>query len=453
MKKAMLLIISMLFCGSILPQGNQGGNSVLVLLHDTTVVTTQVARLADKDTLQKALAVILANYDLATFDSNSTLPNLANYKSIILQETAFDAAICRYLGLAGKAALKAWLNSGTPGDKKTLVSFGGDLGYNYSRGASAGRDLVLTQNLLMYNYRLDNGTSAATGYSTEGVGIDIGNTRIMTNTPTGSNYYPDAVQPLGSATVLYKYSNRGATDSVAAIGVNQTGYLGISVFQDPRYFTNNHFQEVLLAVLQYAVANGGTFPGLIPVELVSFAANVSGNEVSLSWITASELNNAGFDIERSSDQAEWQKIGFIEGNGTSTEMNYYSFTERKLAVGNYYYRIKQIDFDGTYEYSSVVEANVSIPIEYALQQNYPNPFNPSTKINFSLAADSKVLLKIYDILGQEISTLINTDISAGEHEINFDASGLNSGVYFYRLDAVGVDGKEFTSVKKMILTK
>jgi len=134
-------------------------------------------------------------------------------------------------------------------------------------------------------------------------------------------------------------------------------------------------------------------------------------------------------------------------------MNYYSFTERKLAVGNYYYRIKQIDFDGTYEYSSVVEANVSIPIEYALQQNYPNPFNPSTKINFSLAADSKVLLKIYDILGQEISTLINTDISAGEHEINFDAYGLNSGVYFYRLDAVGVDGKEFTSVKKMILTK
>ncbi len=452
MKKAMLLFISMLFCGSILPQGNQGGNSVLVLLHDTTVVSSQGKRLADKDSLQQALAIILANYDLATIDSNSTLPNLANYKSIILQETSFDATICRYLGQAGRTALKAWLNSGTPGDKKTLVSIGADQGYNYSRVGSAAIDLPLSQGLLKFNYRLDTGT--LTGfYSTEGVGIDVGNTRTMTNAPAGSGYWPDGVQPLTGASVLYKYSSRSSTDSVAAVGVSETGYLGLSVFQDPRYFTNNHFQEVLLAVLQYAVANGGTFPGLIPVELVSFAANVSGNEVSLSWITASELNNAGFDIERSSDQAEWEKIGFIEGNGTSTEMNYYSYSDCKLAVGTYYYRIKQIDFDGTYEYSSVVEADVSIPIEYALQQNYPNPFNPSTKINFSLAADSKVLLKIYDILGQEISTLINTDISAGEHEINFDASSLNSGVYFYRLDAVGVDGKEFTSVKKMILTK
>jgi len=450
MKKFTLLFFA-LFTFLLVPS-ELFSQQVLVLIHDTTVVTSQTQRLADKDSLKKALSVILPNYVLETIDSNSTLPNLSSYKSIILQETAFDAVICRYLGVAGRNSIKAWLNSGTAGDKKTLVSIGGDQGYNYSRSGSAARDLALTQTLLMYNYRLDNGTSAATGYSIEGVGIDAGNTRTMTNTPVGSSYWPDAVQPLGS-TVLYKYSNRGASDSVAAVGVNQTGYLGISLFQDPRYFTNNNFQPVLLAALQYAVANGGTFPGLIPVELVSFAASVVGTNVSLSWMTATELNNQGFEIERSIDESVWEKIGFVEGNGTSTLMNYYSYTDKSLKTGIYYYRLKQVDYDGTFEYSSIVEANVTVPIEYALQQNYPNPFNPSTKINFSLAADSRVMLKIYDILGQEVSTLLSGELSAGEHQLDFNAAGLNSGVYIYKLDAEGVNGKNFSSVKKMILSK
>lgn len=452
MKKISPLLF-VLFAFLLIPNQIFSQNQVLVLLHDTTVTSIQVARLADKDTLQKALAEILANYDLATFDSNTTLPNLANYKSIILQETAFDAAICRYLGLAAKASLKAWLNSGTAGDKKTLVSLGGDLAYNYSRSTSAGRDLELSQNLLMYNYRLDNGTNATTGYSTVGVGIDAGNTRTMTNTPTGSNYYPDAVQPLGSSTVLYKYSNRGATDSVAAVGVNQTGYIGLSIFQDPRYFTNGNFQPVLLAALVYAVANGGTFPGLVPVELVSFSASIIGTDVNLSWMTATELNNQGFEVERSADENEWEKIGFVEGNGTSTQMNYYSYTDKSVKTGVYFYRLKQVDFDGTSEYSSVVEVEVTIPREFALQQNYPNPFNPSTKIQFSLAADAKVMLKIFNILGQEVSTLFNGNLAAGEHEVDFNATGLNSGVYLYQLNAEGTNGMNFSSVKKMILSK
>jgi hypothetical protein len=453
MNKLILLFIALLFCGIAQPQNNQGGNTVLVLLHDTTVVTSQAKRLADKDSLQKVLSVILANYDLATIDSNSTLPNLANYKSVILQETSFDATICRYLGVAGRNALKTWLNSGTAQDKKTLVSIGADQGYNYSRSGSAGRDLVFSQDLLMYNYRVDNGTSAATGYSIEGVGVDAGNTRTMTNVPTGGGYYPDGVQPLGNSTTLYKYSNRSALDTVAAVGVDQTGYLGLSLFQDPRYFTNNSFQEVLLATLLYAVANGGTFPGLVPVELVSFSASVVGTEVNLSWMTATELNNQGFEIERSTNQAEWEKIGFVEGKGTTTLMNYYSYAVKSLKTGTYFYRLKQVDFDGTFEYSSIVEVEVSIPIEFALQQNYPNPFNPSTKIKFSLAADAKVLLKVYNILGQEIVTLFNGNLATGEHEVDFNASGLNSGVLLYQLNAEGTNGIRFSSVKKMILSK
>jgi len=124
-----------------------------------------------------------------------------------------------------------------------------------------------------------------------------------------------------------------------------------------------------------------------------------------------------------------------------------------LQGGTYSYRLKQIDYDGTFEYSDVVEVDVTIPDVFALEQNYPNPFNPSTKIKFSLAADSKVSLTVFDILGQEVTGLISGNLAAGFHELEFDASNINSGVYFYRLDATGVDGTNFTSVKKMILTK
>jgi hypothetical protein len=134
-------------------------------------------------------------------------------------------------------------------------------------------------------------------------------------------------------------------------------------------------------------------------------------------------------------------------------MNYYSYVDKSPEVGKYFYRLKQLDFDGTSSYSDLVEIDVNVPLEFALEQNYPNPFNPSTKINFSLAADSKVNLKIFDLLGQEVKTLVDAELVAGEHEINFDGAGLNSGVYFYRINAEGVNGKNFTSVKKMILNK
>jgi len=449
----MLLVLFnvLLVCGNALPQSSPTGNEVLVIVHDTTLTSSQAKRLADKDTLQQALATMLAGYDLATMDSNSTLSNLANYNSIILQETSFDVSMCRYLGQTGRNALKAWLMSGTSTNIKSLIFMGGDQGWNYSRSGSAAQDLELTQTLLQYNYRLDNGTNSV--YSIVGVGIDAGNTRTMTNSPAGGGFWPDGVQPLGSSTVLYRYSAGTASDSVAGVGIVDTGYIGISMFTDPRYFTNGDFTNVLMALIQFAVSNGGSFPGFVPVELVSFAASVTGTNVNLSWMTATEVNNQGFEIERSSDQNNWERVGYVEGNGTTTETKYYSYTDTKLESGTYYYRLKQIDFNGTYEYSSTVEAVVTVPREFALEQNYPNPFNPSTTINFSLAADSKVTLKVYDLLGQEVVTLVNGELTAGEQEVTFNAAGLNSGVYFYRINAEGANSKNFTSVKKMILTK
>ncbi len=192
--------------------------------------------------------------------------------------------------------------------------------------------------------------------------------------------------------------------------------------------------------------------GIVPVELTSFAANVNENNVTLNWTTATELNNQGFDVERNSGNG-FEKIGFVAGFGTSTEIHTYSYVDGSLQEGTYTYRLKQVDFDGTFEYSDVVEVDVAIPAVFALEQNYPNPFNPSTTIKFSLAADSKVTLTVFDILGQEVANLISGNLAAGSHEFNFNASNINSGVYFYRINATGVDGTNFTSVKKMILTK
>jgi hypothetical protein len=191
----------------------------------------------------------------------------------------------------------------------------------------------------------------------------------------------------------------------------------------------------------------------IPVELASFAATVNDGDVVLSWSTSTETNNLGFEVQRSSNGNEFVAAGFVDGNGTVTEIQNYTFTDKNLEVGNYSYRLKQNDYDGTSEYSDIVEVEVLAPDVFALEQNYPNPFNPGTMIKFSLAADSKVSLTVFDVLGQEVSNLISSNLAAGSHEVNFNASNINSGVYFYRLDATGVDGINFTSVKKMIFTK
>jgi hypothetical protein len=192
---------------------------------------------------------------------------------------------------------------------------------------------------------------------------------------------------------------------------------------------------------------------VIPVELTSFSASVSGNNVELLWETATETNNSGFNIERKSANSEYIEVGFVPGFGTTTEPKAYSFEDNNLSTGTYTYRLKQIDFDGTFEYSNEVEVDIIAPAHFSLEQNYPNPFNPSTKITFSLAANSKVSLKIFDVLGQEVASLVNQDLTAGLHNYDFNASGFNSGVYFYRIEAIGTDGAEFVDVKKMILVK
>jgi hypothetical protein len=189
--------------------------------------------------------------------------------------------------------------------------------------------------------------------------------------------------------------------------------------------------------------------GTVPVELLSFSASAVANAVTLVWSTASELNNHGFEIERSLEKNNWSTIGFREGKGTTSELQQYSYLDilSDIASNKLYYRLKQVNYDGSFEYSDIVEVEIA-PSAFSLSQNYPNPFNPSTIINYQLPINSFVTLKVYDVLGNEVETLIDEEKSAGEYEIEFRASELGSGVYFYTLRA-----GEFVQCKKMLLLK
>lgn len=185
----------------------------------------------------------------------------------------------------------------------------------------------------------------------------------------------------------------------------------------------------------------------IPVELISFKASVFDGAVELNWMTATETNNSGFEIQRSSG-GDFESIDFVDGNGTTAEPNSYSYIDRDVPVGTFTYRLKQIDFDGSFEYSQIVEVTIPAPVAFALEQNYPNPFNPSTRIKFAIPEESDVRMSVYNTLGQEVAEIFSTRLREGFHEVDFDAGSLTSGIYFYRLES-----DKFVDVKKMIIIK
>jgi len=187
----------------------------------------------------------------------------------------------------------------------------------------------------------------------------------------------------------------------------------------------------------------------VPVELISFIGETIGNRVVLGWRTASEINNKGFEIERKEFENQvWNNIGFAEGHGTTTEKNKYSHTDFINKPGKYYYRLKQIDYNGNFEYSNVVEVTVQEPRLLLLSQNYPNPFNNATVIIFQIPTDEFVTLNIYDVLGNKIKTLIAENKKAGYYTINYSANDLSSGIYFYKLTS-----GDYSQTKKFILLK
>ncbi|MBI3006239.1 MAG: T9SS type A sorting domain-containing protein [Ignavibacteriales bacterium] len=212
---------------------------------------------------------------------------------------------------------------------------------------------------------------------------------------------------------------------------------------------------------QDANSGAGTIDGIrvatswsdapLPVQFVNFSVMTSRLGAELQWSTSSEINNYGFDIERRTVGSRgWSKIAFVAGAGTSTSPRDYSYVDVNLSPGRYAYRIKQIDNDGTFQYYGNAEVEIGLAAkEFRLESNYPNPFNPSTTIAFTLAEDGKATLKVFNMLGQEVATLFNSEAQAGRlQQVKFDASQLPSGLYFAKLEA----GKQ-QMMRKMVLLR
>lgn len=277
---------------------------------------------------------------------------------------------------------------------------------------------------------------------------DYGNTWVAQSTFNGYNMWGVHVQPTDGNVVIagcyscgtsWRSKNNGQTWTQISIG-------------------GSNYQYVIAdSMTQFAAQSNGFYKlesqYFVPVELSSFSAEVSGNDVILNWTTATELNNQGFEIEHSIDNQNFNKIGFVPGFGTTTEMKSYSFRVSDISSGIHYYRLKQIDFDGTFTIFNSVEVTGPMPNTFVLNQNHPNPFNPSTTISFAIPVEANVTIKLFNMLGQEVAKITEGNFQAGSHNINFNAQNLTSGAYIYTLEAVGVNGANFKSTKKMLLLR
>jgi len=336
-------------------------------------------------------------------------------------------------------------------DKLNAIAAGGGNGYGIILRTTDG-GLIWTSRLFPtsapFKYFLD------ISFNDEYTGTIVGFGGIILRTTDGGINWAEQQSgtTLGLKSVSFTDANNGTI--VGELGtILRTTDGGTNWIR--QYFTSINIEGVCFLDHNKGFAIGDQFiietfnGGGIPVQLVSFTAAVQGKTLNLKWITSTETNNYGFHVERRFSDRYWENRGFIPGAGTSTEIREYSFSDELYLPGKYSYRLKQINFDGSFDYSNTIylEYN-SIADKFSLDQNYPNPFNPNTTIKYSVPHSSNVTLKIFDILGSEIEKLVNEEKPAGTYELTWNAASLPSGVYFYQLKA-----GSFVSTKKMILMK
>ena len=308
------------------------------------------------------------------------------------------------------------------------------------------------------------------GYGSADIGgfVGIGAGTIQYCYSKGSVIYTDATNPTTSGFVGTNNSGSYTANFFDQTTSVQTSGMGATAKTTAEMKTNTTFLSAGWDDTIWNIGDGinNGYPYLdwqnpsgtpLPVELTSFSASTIGSTVKLSWNTATEINNYGFEVERKvgslqSTVGNYEKIGFVNGNGNSNSPKDYSFVDDNVSAGKYSYRLKQIDNDGQFEYSKTIEVDFNGVKNFELSQNYPNPFNPSTSIQYAIGSRQFVSLKIFNLLGKEVTTLVNEYREAGSYEINFDASsasgGLPSGVYIYKLQA-----GDYIQTRKMTLIK
>ncbi|MHC1738132.1 MAG: peptidoglycan DD-metalloendopeptidase family protein [Ignavibacteriaceae bacterium] len=284
--------------------------------------------------------------------------------------------------------------------------------------------------------------TASSGNTSEGI------KRYFQITPTETSGF--------NATLVFKY-DESELNSIPESGLilfrstNLSDWSQVTAVLDE---ANNKLTATGVTSFSYWTAGNSDAP--LPIELSNFEAFVNANTVVLRWKTESEVNSYFFEIEKSGENNVWEKVGEVRASGNSNSPKEYSFLDQKINANKYRYRLKMIDSDGTSEYSIVIEVNIGTPDKFGLSQNYPNPFNPATIINYQIPEKSFVTLAIYDILGNEVKTVVNEEKEAGYYNAEFSATGKNlaSGIYLCRITVSGLEsGKVYSEVKKMQLLK
>ena len=320
-----------------------------------------------------------------------------------------------------------------------LFIAGQDIGWDiFEGGANLQEAMDFYHNYLDADYIADNaGSNSFTGVpGTFAEGITTSLVGIA------GGFYPEQIGSYsGAADTIFQYT--GTTKYGALYhdaGTYKTIYLGVGLEQFSSEAARFTLVQNISDLLQL----------IVPVELTSFTYNIDKNGVNLVWNTATELNNNGFEVQRSFNGSDFSTIGFVKGYGTTSEEHNYSYTDKPntAAAATVYYRLKQVDLDGTSNYSSTLTVVYDVPSRFDLSQNYPNPFNPTTVIKYEIAKTTDVSLKVYNSIGQEVAELVKGEIEPGTYKVQFDAKNLSSGVYFYKLTA-----GDFVTVKKMIVMK
>ena len=344
-----------------------------------------------------------------------------------------------------------------------LPQVGAEAGWNNALYVDGSKIYFGTNSSKVY-YSSNNGTNWAAQtmplpnsfgiwFNSPSVGLVSGSAGIVVTTDGGTTWAPMTI-PTGSGTIYSVtgfqnqwYYSRGTT----IIGSTNNGGVWTTAYTAPAgtflCLVKARTGDVAWACRNNGGITKGTNVGL-PVELISFTASSSNSSVTLQWRTATETNNRIFEIERKSGESDYTIIGFVNGKGTTTQEHDYSFVDNNVNSGNYSYRLKQIDYDGRFSYSKVVDVEIVTPAVFELAQNYPNPFNPSSTINFSIPSSGLVTLKVYDALGKEVALLLNEVKESGSYNVSFNAESLSSGIYLYKIQS-GI----YTATRKMILLK
>ncbi|MBK7631523.1 MAG: T9SS type A sorting domain-containing protein [Ignavibacteriales bacterium] len=425
--------------GDLYPGDDTLTTTINVVVPTFPVVICYSRATANERSNIDSVLLALATFNFTSFDTLNRdfgTPELTHWQTVIwCEESSIPALEIQ--------AIEDFLDGGTTGMQKSLLIAGDDIGYYHGRLASTTYDSVFYSEYLHALYFADDGNGTADQSRICGVAVNPGLCDSLTSS------FPDGIGVVNGSVVAYRFNDLpAASDTVISVAFDGTTYNVLYhafEFREIVIPVTEDVSQIMLGSLSWIVGAGGS----IPVELTSFTSVVRDNDVTLNWKTATETNNSSFVVERKSNHnSQFTQIANIPGRGTTTEPVSYSYTDVDLIAGTYTYRLKQIDLDGTFDYIGSIEVEVVPPKVFALEQNYPNPFNPTTTIKYSVPTSGLVNLSIFNVLGEKVTDLINKEVEAGSYELNFNASNLSSGVYFYKLEA-----GSFTSIKKMMLIK